>query len=125
MRRLRKWRSRWSRSIWGCDVASHYWVESLGQALDDLGIRLSYEQVAALAEACEGISEVASQYTGQDCIPNPLQIEIDRLKRAHEKELEEARVRSYRVERSLIERAGGDPELHYVHVDGARVEVRL
>lgn len=123
MRRLRKWRSRWCGSTWGCDVASHYWVESLGQALDDLGIRLTDEQVMALAEACEGIAEVRSQYTGQDCIPNPLQTEIDRLKRAHAEELTVIQRRGERVERALIERAGGDPEYHFVRVDGATVEV--
>lgn len=124
MRRLRKWRSRWFGSIWGCDVASHYWVESLGQALDDLGIRLTDEQVMGLAESCECIAEVRSQYTGSECIPNPLQTEIDRLKRAHADEMAMVKRRGERVELALIRRSGGDPELHYVHVDGSRVEVR-
>lgn len=104
-------------------MASQYWVESIWQALEDLDIRLTGEQTLALAEACETIAELESQYTGRECIPNPLQTEIDRLKRSHEEELATVKRRGERVERALIERAGGDPEYHFVRVDGVLVEV--
>jgi hypothetical protein len=65
-----------------------YWEESLGQALCDVGVweLITKEQRREIAEALASSAENESMCMGWDCIPNPQDTEIDRLKAAHAEE---------------------------------------
>ncbi|WP_333998254.1 hypothetical protein [Burkholderia orbicola] len=76
-----------------------YWLESLGYALEEVGAydALTPEQRKDVAEALVVSAENEGMAMGRDCIPNPMNSEIERLKAAHRAEIErfEERERIY------------------------------
>ena len=61
---------------------SEYWRISLEGALDRCEISATREQIAELAERCEGIASVEGQYTGHDLIEDPRDTELAKLRKA-------------------------------------------
>lgn len=72
-----------------------YWLESLELALDSVGAydALTPEQRKQVAESLVVSAENEGMASGRDCIPNPLNSEIDRLKAAHRAEIESFQAR--------------------------------
>lgn len=66
-----------------------YWIETISEAFEDAGIAATEEQIQTVAGWVEGAHENYGMAHGYDAIPSPASTEIDRLKKAHEKELEE------------------------------------
>ena len=66
-----------------------YWTETIAEAFEDAGITATEEQIQTVAGWAEGAHENYGMAHGYDSIPSPASTEIDMLKKAHEKELEE------------------------------------
>lgn len=64
-----------------------YWQECISEAFDDAGITATQKQIAIVASWAEGARENESLARGWDCIPNPVSLENEQLK----KELAEER----------------------------------
>ena len=64
-----------------------HWDECISEALDDAGITATKEQIKNIAGWVQGAHENYGMAYGHDCIPNPLQTEIDTLKKKREKEI--------------------------------------
>ena len=58
-----------------------YWVECITEALDEVGIVATQEQIITVAGIVEGSHENYGMAFGHDCIPNPLRTENERLKK--------------------------------------------
>ena len=69
-------------------MASKYWQTCVEEAVSEIGIVATSEQVAQLAEAMSHISEMESEATGRYFIPNPLETRLKeteaKLKRERE-----------------------------------------
>jgi hypothetical protein len=67
-----------------------YWLESLGYALEEAGVydALTPDQRKQVAESLVVSAENEGMAMGRDCIPNPLNSEIERLKAAHRADIE-------------------------------------
>jgi hypothetical protein len=67
-----------------------YWLESLGYALEEAGAydALTPDQRKRVAESLVVSAENEGMAMGRDCIPNPLNSEIERLKAAHRADIE-------------------------------------
>lgn len=94
-----------------------YWRESLGIALDDAGIKYTPEQLDELTDSVVGIREVESQALGYDCIPHPLQTQIDNLKQRHKEEVKELENRNNAIEDLALKARGLSHDRAYVSVD--------
>lgn len=66
-----------------------YWKECIAEALEDAGIIATDEQIDTITSWVDGAHENYGLATGQECIPNPLESEVEQLNRQHEKELQE------------------------------------
>ncbi len=69
-----------------------YWKECIEDAFSENDIVATDEQIKSVVEWVEGASENMSMATGSDCIPNPMNTEVDELK-AKIKKLEAAHER--------------------------------
>jgi hypothetical protein len=58
-----------------------YWAECIAEAFEDAGIEAHQEQVDIVVSWVEGAHENYGLATGHDCIPNPLALENDRLRK--------------------------------------------
>ena len=56
-----------------------YWEECIAEAFEDAKIVATEEQIKTVAFWVEGAHDNHGLATGRDCIPNPLDTEIDRL----------------------------------------------
>ena len=63
-----------------------YWKECIFEAFDDAKITATDEQVATVADWVEGAHENHGMATGAECIPNPIRLENDDLKRQLKRE---------------------------------------
>lgn len=59
----------------------NYWEECIRESFDEAGIVATEKQVQSVAGDVEGAHENYSLATGEECIPNPLQTELDKTKR--------------------------------------------
>jgi len=60
---------------------SDYWHECIAEAFDDAGISATEKQIAVVAGWVEGAHENYGTAHGHDVIPNPMQLEAERLER--------------------------------------------
>ena len=65
-----------------------YWEDCIGEAFEDAKIVATQEQIENVASWIENAHDNFGMAHGHDCIPNPLQTEIEELKRNHQKEIE-------------------------------------
>jgi len=63
-----------------------YWKECVAEALEDAGITASDEQIDTVASWVEGAHDNYGMAFGHDCIPNPVTLENERLKKEIKKE---------------------------------------
>ena len=63
-----------------------YWEECISEAFDDAAITASKDQIGIVASWVEGAHENYGMARGYDCIPNPLKLENDKLRRDLEAE---------------------------------------
>jgi len=59
----------------------NYWKECIAEAFEDAGIQATEEQISTVACWVEGAHENHDTSHGYNVIPNPLQTEIDGLKK--------------------------------------------
>ncbi len=71
-----------------------YWKECIEEAFSENDIVVTDKQIQSVVEFVEGASENMSMATGSDCIPNPMNTEVDelkakikKLKAAHERQI--------------------------------------
>jgi len=57
-----------------------FWEECISESFDDAGITATKDQIGTVAYWVEGAHENYGMAHGYDCIPNPLNTEIERLK---------------------------------------------
>lgn len=58
-----------------------YWNECISEALNDVRISATKEQIENIAEWVRGAHENYGMAHGHDCIPNPMLSEVEELKR--------------------------------------------
>lgn len=58
-----------------------YWRECLSEAFDDARIEVTKEQLDTVAEWVQGAHDNFGLATGRECIPNPLKLENDDLRK--------------------------------------------
>lgn len=63
-----------------------YWQECIAEAFEDAGITATKEQIETVVSWVEGAHENYGMATGSDCIPNPLVLENESLKKELTKE---------------------------------------
>jgi len=63
-----------------------YWKECILEAFCDAGIEVTEEQINLVTGWVEGAHENYGMATGQECIPNPMESEVDELKRKLKKQ---------------------------------------
>lgn len=68
---------------------AEYYIESISESFDEHGITATKKQIASVAKDFSIMRENESMMFGYDCIPNPLKLELEELKRKHSKELRE------------------------------------
>lgn len=81
-----------------------YWYECVEGSLNDLGIKLTEKQIDCIAGDIEVSHENYGMAMGYDAIPNPVNSQIEELKRKHKEEIErlESHILCYR--KSVAER---------------------
>ena len=57
-----------------------YWKECISEAFDEAGITATEEQIAMVAGDVQVSHENYGMAFGHDCIPNPLEAEVKKLK---------------------------------------------
>lgn len=73
----------------------NYWVDSVIDALEEIGYEFSNENVIALAEDMMICADQESMAFGYDAIPNPLQTEVNRINDQLQRERDEWDRREY------------------------------
>lgn len=75
-----------------------YWKDCVTEALEDSGVKATDEQIDNIVSWVEGAHENYSLATGEECIPHPLEAEIEAIKKstikqedAHRKQLDGVR----------------------------------
>lgn len=63
-----------------------YWKECIAEAFCEAGIEATEEQLDLVTEWVEGAHENYGMATGQECIPNPMESEVNELKRKLQKQ---------------------------------------
>jgi hypothetical protein len=101
-----------------------YWIESVSQALDDLGVKLSDEQINEFAKSMECAHENYGMAFGHDTIPSPLQTELQEARRSFAQQFDkaekDAETRENAYKRELSSRIPGLRE-EDIQVDSGRV----
>src|ERR1700722_10749454 len=69
---------------------SNYWKTCVEEAVDELAISATPQQLKDLAEWIEGAHDNYGMAHGHDCIPNPLRLENEQLK--HSLKIEQDKV---------------------------------
>lgn len=64
----------------------NYWEECLSESFDINGLKATPEQIKAIAYDVQISHENFGMFHGHDCIPNPLETEVETLKKALKKE---------------------------------------
>lgn len=62
-------------------MSRSYWHTSMECILDGAGITVSVTQLQEIVDGVLSAIEMEGEATGRYCIPNPLQADVDRLKR--------------------------------------------
>jgi hypothetical protein len=72
-----------------------YWIDCISEGLCDAGVDATEKQIEVVADWAEGAHENYGMATGEDCIPNPVDAEVERLQKkikalggAHERQLD-------------------------------------
>ena len=94
-----------------------YWKECISEAFCDVGIKATDEQIENVVGWVEGAHENYGMATGQECIPNPMQSEVEQLKAAHEKEIKDRDRREFAYRKSVANRRGVSVDTVYLDGD--------
>lgn len=88
-----------------------YWKEALECALDEAGQFgvIPSDKVDEIAASLTVAAEMESEATGRINIPNPLQSEIENIKRSHVRELADAERREDILKANIARRFNVDP----------------
>ena len=81
-----------------------YWKICIEEAVSEIGISATEEQIAALAEWVEGAHDNYGMAHGHDCIPNPAETAREEYARRHKKETDEAEEREYLLKKAIASR---------------------
>jgi len=68
------------------DKKFNYWEECISEAFEEAKLKATPEQIDIVASWVEGAHENYGMAHGHDCIPNPLQLENEKLKKELKKE---------------------------------------
>ena len=93
-----------------------YWEECVAEAFEDAGIEATKEQMATVAEWIAGAHENYGMAFGHDCIPNPMESEVETLKARIKKIEENHENRIIGIKKGVAQRRKVSP--YDVHIDG-------
>lgn len=100
------------------DYILKYWIEAVETALEEIDKLHNFTnaEIKDLAENLQISAEQESMAFGRECIPNPLQTEIQNLKAQHKKEIEVHEHREYIYRKNVSDRHGPrvDPNSVYI-----------
>jgi hypothetical protein len=92
-----------------------YWEECITEAFDDAGIEATKEQIDTVTSWVDGAHENYGMAFGHDCIPNPMESEVEKLK-AHIKMIENAHDNMiFGIKKGVAKRRNVSPQ--DVHID--------
>lgn len=81
-----------------------YWIECIAEALDEVEIVATQDQINKVAEFVKGAHEVYSEVHGHHFIPNPLVTENSQLREELEKERDKVTCKVCNGRGDIIER---------------------
>jgi len=59
---------------------TNYWLECIEESFEEAGIKATKDQIEIVASNVKASHENYSLFTGAECIPNPLECEVQSLK---------------------------------------------
>lgn len=99
-----------------------YWEYSLSEALEAVGVKLTDEQLTAVAADLCISAEQTSMCFGSDHPQGQRNTELEELKKRYEKQIKELEDRDWIFRKSVAERRGVTP--HDVYIEGTSVMYR-
>jgi hypothetical protein len=101
-----------------------FWVECVSEAFADARVVASQEQIKTVACWIEGAHDNYGLATGRECIPNPMQADVDALRRKCKSlEADVDRERMF-FKKNVAMRRGCRPEDVMIEDDGTAVICR-
>lgn len=92
-----------------------YWEECIREAFDDAGIEATKEQIDTVVSWVDGAHENYGMAFGHDAIPNPMESEVDSLKKQLKKLEENHEIQLFGIRKGVERRRNVDP--HDVHIE--------
>lgn len=108
-------------------MSNNYWKEALDCALDEAGVfdKLNEEEKLKIAKDLQFAAEMESESCGYLNIPNPLNTEIDNLKKKMKDQEDKFQKREWIYQDSIAQKFGGKDRVHVSIRDGmVEVEAR-
>lgn len=95
-----------------------YWEECIRESFEDAGIKATEEQIYTVVSWVDGAHENYGMAFGHDCIPNPLNSEVESLKRRI-RELEEKHEQQlFGIKKGVALRRNVTPQDVHIEDDG-------
>lgn len=95
-----------------------YWHECIAESFDDAGITATEEQIKTVASWVEGAHENYGMAFGHDCIPNPMETEVNELKKKIEKLEQSHETQLSGIRSGIARRRGVDISDVYIEPNG-------
>jgi len=86
----------------------NYWKTCIEEAVSELGIQATEQQIKDLAEWVEGSHDNYGMMHGHDCIPNPAETARKEDARRHETEMRKAEERERLLKKNIASRYNTD-----------------
>lgn len=96
------------------DYKLNYWIESVACSLEEQGVSLPQETIKAIAKDMINSAECEGMAFGHDAIPDPLNAEIEQLKKGYESRIKELEARDLVFRESVAVRRGVKVENVYI-----------
>ncbi len=101
-----------------------YWNECIEAAFSDAGIEATPEQIDQVAGDVEGAHENYGMAFGHDAIPNPMNAELERLRKHKDAEIADLKEQIGTYRRSVARRRGVSESSVYLEHDSVMISTR-
>ena len=98
-----------------------YWEECIRESFDEAGIEATKEQIDTVVSWVDGAHENYGMAFGHDAIPNPMESEVDKLKKRLAKQQEEYEAREFIFKNSVARRRNIDVSRVYLEGDSVMI----
>lgn len=96
----------------------NYWEEVISEGACEANLVITESQIKMIASHAESAHENYGLATGSECIPNPMESEIEQLKKSHAKDKAEWESRDLNYRKSVATRRGVDVNNVYQNEHG-------